>query len=32
MPVLNPEALIENRVAAIRAYHEAAGLKKANWT
>lgn len=29
MPVLNREGLIENRVAAVRAYHEAAGLQKA---
>jgi len=29
MPALNPEALIENRVAAVREYHEATGLQKA---
>ena len=29
MPVLNPEALINNRVKAIRAYHESAGIQRA---
>jgi NAD+ synthetase len=29
MPVLNPQALIENRVTAIRDYHKAAGVTRA---
>jgi NAD+ synthetase len=29
MPVLNPKALIDNRVEAIRAYHKSAGVERA---